>query len=88
MYAIGYDIGSSSIKAALVKSSSGRKLSVVTEPKVEMGMIAIENGWAEQDPLDWWKYVCTATKRLLEQNNIDPKEITGIGISYQMHGLV
>ncbi|MCJ7467552.1 MAG: FGGY family carbohydrate kinase [Maribacter sp.] len=88
MYAIGYDIGSSSIKAALVESSSGRKLSVVTEPKVEMGMIAIENGWAEQDPLDWWKHVCTATKRLLEQNNIDPNEITGIGISYQMHGLV
>jgi xylulokinase len=88
MYAIGYDIGSSSIKAALVESSSGRKLSVVTEPKVEMGMIAIENGWAEQDPLDWWKHVCTATKRLLEQNNIEPKDITGIGISYQMHGLV
>jgi xylulokinase len=88
MYAIGYDIGSSSIKAALVESSSGRKLSVVTEPKVEMGMLAIENGWAEQDPLVWWKHVCAATKRLLEQNNIDPKDISGIGISYQMHGLV
>ncbi len=88
MYAIGYDIGSSSIKAALVESTTGKKLAVVTEPKVEMGMIALENGWAEQDPLDWWKHVCTATKRLIQQCKIDPQEITGIGISYQMHGLV
>ncbi len=88
MYAIGYDIGSSSIKAALVESTTGKKLAVATEPKVEMGMIALENGWAEQDPLDWWKHVCTATKRLIQQCKIDPQEITGIGISYQMHGLV
>ncbi|PKA98829.1 xylulokinase [Flavobacteriaceae bacterium MAR_2009_75] len=88
MYSIGYDIGSSSIKAALIETSTGKSISVVNEPPVEMGMIAHENGWAEQHPNDWWKYVCTATKRLINENAIDASDITGVGISYQMHGLV
>ena len=88
MYYIGYDIGSSSIKAALVDSASGKSIAVLTEPKTEMGMKALKNGWAEQHPDEWWKHVCNATKRLLKGNNIDSRNIMGIGISYQMHGLV
>lgn len=88
MYSIGYDIGSSSIKAALIETVSGKSISVVSEPSVEMEMIAVKNGWAEQDPNDWWKHVCKATHQLIKNNKIDPKDITGIGISYQMHGLV
>lgn len=88
MYSIGYDIGSSSIKAALVDTSTGKNVAVVSEPDVEMEMLAIQNGWAEQDPDDWWKHVCNATKRLLLENQIEASLISGIGISYQMHGLV
>ncbi|MCG2462949.1 carbohydrate kinase, partial [Flavobacteriaceae bacterium F89] len=88
MYSIGYDIGSSSIKAALVDTATGKSVAVLTEPKTEMDMKAVRNGWAEQHPDEWWKHVCNATKRLLKENNIDPQIITGIGISYQMHGLV
>lgn len=88
MYSIGYDIGSSSIKAALVETATGKSISVVSEPGVEMGMLALKNGWAEQHPEDWWNHVCNATKRLLKENNIEATSITGIGISYQMHGLV
>ncbi len=88
MYSIGYDIGSSSLKAALVETATGKSVAVVSEPKVEMEMLALENGWAEQHPDDWWKHICNATKRLLSENNIEAKEVTGIGISYQMHGLV
>ena len=88
MYSIGYDIGSSSIKAALVDTVTGKSIAVLTEPKTEMGMKALKNGWAEQHPDEWWKHVCNATKRLLKENNIDSQDITGIGISYQMHGLV
>lgn len=88
MYSIGYDIGSSSIKAALVVASSGKSIAVVNEPKTEMEMLANQNGWAEQNPDDWWLHICTATKRLLRENNIKATTITGIGISYQMHGLV
>ncbi len=88
MYSIGYDIGTSSIKAALVKTTTGQSIAVVSEPAKEMEMLAINNGWAEQQPEDWWLHVCKATKRLIKENNIDAEDISGIGISYQMHGLV
>ncbi len=88
MYYIGYDIGSSSIKAALVSISDGKRIALVQEPEKEMDMLALKNGWAEQDPDDWWIHVCTATKKLIDQNNVSPEAIKGIGIAYQMHGLV
>mgnify|MGYP001194535916 FL=1 len=88
MYYLGLDIGSSSIKAALVEIETGKSLGVVQEPKEEMGMFAIKNGWAEQKPDDWWKHVCNAITALKRQYNISRTHIKGIGISYQMHGLV
>jgi len=88
MYYLGLDIGSSSIKAALVEISSGKSVGVVQEPETEMGMLAIKNGWAEQKPEEWWKHVCAAILKLKKKHNISRTEIKGIGISYQMHGLV
>jgi xylulokinase len=87
-YYLGLDIGSSSIKAALVEVESGKSIGVVQEPEEEMGMFAQKNGWAEQKPNDWWLHICNAIKRLKKQHNISRTQIKGIGISYQMHGLV
>ena len=87
-YYLGLDIGSSSIKAALVEVESGKSLGVVQEPKEEMGMFAQKNGWAEQSPNDWWQHICNAISSLKKQYNISRTQIKGIGISYQMHGLV
>jgi len=88
MYLLGYDIGSSSIKAALVNAESGKTIAVVQYPETEMAISAKQTGWAEQDPETWWKYTCAATKKLLHQTSISSNEIQSIGISYQMHGLV
>ena len=88
MYLLGYDLGSSSVKAALVHADSGRTIQVVQSLKVEMDIIAKQSGWAEQDPELWWKHICAATKQLLELTAIDPNAIKSIGIAYQMHGLV
>lgn len=88
MYYIGYDIGSSSIKVAIVNSVTGEKLVTLHEPANEMPIVSIYNDWAEQDPEIWWEYVCIATKRAIKESNIDVSKIKGIGISYQMHGLV
>lgn len=87
-YYLGIDVGSSSIKAALVQVDSGKSIGVVQEPKEEMSMYAQQNGWAEQKPDDWWKHICNAISALKKQYNISRTQIKGIGISYQMHGLV
>ncbi|KJD31449.1 carbohydrate kinase [Tamlana nanhaiensis] len=88
MYYLGLDIGSSSIKAALVDTETSKSIAVVQEPEQEMDMYAEKNGWAEQDPDIWWQHVCNAISRLKTENNITSEQIVGIGISYQMHGLV
>ncbi|RTE55143.1 carbohydrate kinase [Arenibacter aquaticus] len=88
MYYLGLDIGSSSIKVALVEVATGKSVGVVQEPETEMEMLAVKNGWAEQDPKDWWKHVCNGIKKIKEKFDIDQNQIVGIGIAYQMHGLV
>lgn len=88
MYLIGYDIGSSSIKAALVEAQSGRVLGLAQSPATEMAIAAPQPGWAEQQPEDWWQQACQATRQLLQQFQIEPAAVKGIGIAYQMHGLV
>ena len=88
MYTIGYDLGSSSIKAALVNARTGEVLARVTAPETEMGMDAPESGWAEQNPADWYRYVVEATRDILARTQVPKEEIKSIGIGYQMHGLV
>lgn len=88
MYYIGYDLGSSSVKAALVDSESGKSVGVTQYPEQEMAILSIQPGWAEQDPDLWWFYICELTKKLLAKTKISADKIKGIGISYQMHGLV
>lgn len=88
MYLLGYDIGSSSVKAALVDALSGKCVASAFFPKSEAPIKALREGWAEQRPDDWWKYLKDATADVLSQSKADPKEIKAIGISFQMHGLV
>lgn len=88
MYYIGYDIGSSSVKVAIVEAATGEKIVALHEPENEMEIIAYHKDWAEQDPEIWWELICIGTKRAIKESNIDASKIAGIGISYQMHGLV
>ena len=88
MYLLGYDIGSSSVKASLVDAQSGRCVASSFYPKSEAAIIAVRPGWAEQDPASWWDYLKSATADVLSASSADPKDIEAIGISYQMHGLV
>lgn len=88
MYFIGYDIGSSSIKCALVNREGNKTIATVQYPHQEMPIQAVEPGWAEQDPEMWWENVGKATRSILEKTQINPADIKAIGIAYQMHGLV
>ena len=88
MYLLGYDIGSSSVKASLVDAQSGRCVASAFYPKSEAAIIAQKPGWAEQEPSSWWENLKLATADVMAASAADPKDIKAIGISYQMHGLV
>jgi xylulokinase len=88
MYLLGYDIGSSSVKACLVDASTGKSCASAFFPKQEMPIKAVRAGWAEQEPADWWTNLKAATVEVLQTSRLSPKDISAIGISYQMHGLV
>ena len=88
MYLLGYDIGSSSVKASLVDAQSGKCIASAFYPKSEAAIIAVKPGWAEQEPSSWWENLKLATADILASSAVCPKDIKAIGISYQMHGLV
>lgn len=85
---LGYDVGSSSIKASLIDYATGELVASATSPEKELEFIAHETGWAEQHPATWWEHVVKATQKMKAQGNFDVRAINAIGISYQMHGLV
>ena len=88
MFLLGYDIGSSSVKASLVDAQSGQCVASAFYPKSEAPIKAVQAGWAEQAPDAWWQYLKDATADVLAQSHADKADIKAIGISYQMHGLV
>lgn len=88
MYLLGYDVGSSSVKASLIDADTGQTIVSAFHPKKEMKINAPKAGWAEQDPDQWWANLILATNDVLQTAEIDASAIGAIGIAYQMHGLV
>lgn len=81
---LGYDVGSSSIKATLMEAETGKVLAAAASPEKELEIIATKSGWAEQHPHIWWEHVIEATRKVASKI----RNVEAIGISYQMHGLV
>lgn len=88
MYLIGYDVGSSSIKASLIEVESGKVVASATSPCDELQIMAPKTGWAEQDPDVWWENIVLATREIIQKVNNAKDNVQAIGIAYQMHGLV
>lgn len=87
-YLLGFDVGSSSVKASLVDADSGVCMASAFYPEKEAPIIAVKSGWAEQDPQMWWNYAKLSLKKVMDYASITGEDIKAIGISYQMHGLV
>lgn len=88
MYLLGFDIGSSSVKASLINGSTGELAASAFYPPQEMAIIARQSGWAEQEPRHWWENLKLALAEVMSVSRVNPNDIKAIGISYQMHGLV
>ena len=87
-FLLGYDVGSSSIKASLVNATTGEVVGAATSPAQELPMQAPREGWAEQHPDLWWEHLQKATAELRVHHSEALSQVKAIGISYQMHGLV
>jgi xylulokinase len=85
---LGLDIGSSSVKATLLDVHSGKAITSATSPSTELTIEAVQPGWAEQHPDLWWEHVCKAVLQIKTKAPDQLKALKGIGIAYQMHGLV
>ncbi len=81
-YLLGIDIGTSGTKTALFDTAG----KTVASHTAEYPLYQPQNGWAEQDPEDWWKASAEGLRAVTA--GIDAAEIAGIGLSGQMHGLV
>jgi xylulokinase len=87
-YLLGFDIGSSSVKATLLEIASGKTVASAFSPSSEMPMQSPQPGFAEQDPEMWWNELVNAMNKLHQQASFNGDEVAAIGIAYQMHGLV
>lgn len=83
-YILGVDIGTSGTKTVLF-SEDGVPVSSAT---YEYPLYTPQNGYAEQEPLDWWNAVVNGIKQVIGESGVASSEIKGIGLSGQMHGLV
>ena len=88
MILLGYDIGTSSVKASLVDAETGKTIASAQYPDAEAPIITKQAGWAEQEPQMWWEELKQATARVAEKAGGSLDDVAAIGISYQMHGLV
>ncbi|MBQ7009810.1 MAG: xylulokinase [Ruminococcus sp.] len=83
-YVLGVDIGTSGTKTVLF-NELGEAIASAT---VEYPMYQPQNGYAEQDPEDWYNATVSTIKTVVEKSSVNNSEIIGIGLSGQMHGLV
>lgn len=85
---LGIDLGTTGVKAALFAADDGR---VLASAFFEYPLLHPQPGWAEQNPADWWNATVSAIRACKEQarlHGIEPRDVRGVGLSGQMHGVV
>ena len=83
-YLLGIDLGTSGTKTVLFDQNGKGICSAL----VEYPMYQPQNGWAEQDPKDWYNAAVSTIHTVLEKSGVNKDDVVSMGISGQMHGLV
>jgi xylulokinase len=89
---LGIDIGTTGVKAAIYATEAGDGSSTLASAFVDYPLYHPHPGWAEQDPEDWWRATCAAIRTCLDrahaQHGVTARDVRGVGLSGQMHGVV
>ncbi|MBR2480432.1 MAG: carbohydrate kinase, partial [Clostridia bacterium] len=85
-YIITYDVGTTGIKTCLF--DVGSTIELKASAMEGYNLYVLENGGVEQDTQEWWNAMCTTTKKIFANYDVDPKEILGISFCSQAQGLV
>ena len=83
-YTVGIDIGTSGTKTVLFDEMG----TPIASHTIEYPLYQPKNGWAEQDPKDWWNAAVSTIKTVLAKSGVNKDDVVSLGISGQMHGLV
>ena len=83
-YVIGIDLGTSATKTVLFDEVGNR----ISSSSCEYELIQPQNGWAEQNPADWFNAAMETISYVVSHSEVSKEDIASIGISGQMHGLV
>ena len=86
MYAVIYDFGTSSVKTCLFDIGSGIRLAASSS--AAYALYVDEHGGAEQDPDEWWNAICSSTRDLFHQCDVQPEAVSGIAFCTQIQGSV
>src|SRR6476660_9467190 len=81
---LGIDVGTGGTRALLI-GPDGKVRAAFTAPHEDMHME--RPLWAEQRPEDWWRAAVEAIRGALAAAGISGKDVRGVGMSGQMHGL-
>lgn len=76
---LGIDIGTSACKVA-VFDEDGKVLAQANRP---YRVYYPQNGWAEQNPEEWWEAICDAVRETLSEESVSAEQIKGIGVDGQ-----
>ena len=83
-YLMGIDVGTTGTKTLLIDETGDLVASAVAE----YPMYTPRPQWAEQEPEDWWQATIESVRQVLKSSGVAADEISGIGLTGQMHGMV
>jgi len=83
-YLIGIDVGTTGAKTILIDEQG----KLIASSLIEYPLHTPKPKWAEQDPADWWRGTVESIKNVLAESKVKPDDVSGLGLSGQMHGLV
>lgn len=81
---LGIDVGTSGTKTLAIDGSGA----ILASASAEYPCDYPRPGWSEQAPELWWEATRTTIWQVLDKGGLKPGDVTGVGLSGQMHGSV